>query len=82
MRYLILFLILAVSAGCAKVLSLDERRAMAHNICDKRALEYPSLAYTECIISESERLRKEYGGTCPNDNNEPFYDCYDFLIDP
>lgn len=79
MRYLILFLTLVVLAGCVKHLTLAEMHAEAQDICNKRAMEDPNYAYTQCFESEVERLRAAHRGPCLSD--EIFCDDWGSLID-
>jgi hypothetical protein len=67
MRNRILFLILAVSAGCAKELTLYEIETEAQNICNKRLMESMNYSFVECFKSEVEKLieeQEEQSGYC------------------
>lgn len=68
MRYLILFLALAVSAGCVKEMSLFEIETEARNICNQRIIEDEKILFEYCYDSELERLIDEQGGDCERQN--------------
>lgn len=83
MRNMILFLALAVSAGCAtsaKELTLNEIETEAQNICNKRLVEGTTDSFVPCYKIELEAMIEEQSYDCEREaelRQLIFYTCLD-----